>query len=118
MEIGGVGGHSIGQVSCGRAGHCVKAEFDGTGYGHGDYAILIREGRVVDGVIFDVEFLDPEGLPQPMGADKRRETGVETNFGLSINRQKFAIAPEIPKPGGNFFPADAILDLIIIVNDL
>ncbi len=47
-------GHAASQVAGRRTGQHAKPEFDGTGRGDRDDAILVRTGRVIDGVVLDV----------------------------------------------------------------
>jgi len=64
---------AVGQVAGRRAAEHREAKLHVTGRGNRDDAILVREGRMVDRVVLDVELGDAKLLRKPIRFDERRE---------------------------------------------
>src|SRR5262245_20781299 len=111
-----VSGHAVGEVSGRRTGEHFEAEFHGARGRDRDDAILVRERRMVDRVVLDVELADAKPLRQARAAHERRIAGVEPGARLSRNRQQLAISPEILGPALDFFPREP--DCRVVVDRL
>ena len=61
-------------------------------------AVLVRQRRMVDRVVLDVQLADAEPIGQTVAAHQRREAGVETGARLAGDRQQLAIAPQVLRP--------------------
>src|SRR5271163_4321155 len=55
---------------------------------------------MIDGVVLYIEMLEPELGAEALAMHQRREAGVRADLGLAleIDRQQFAIAPQIVRP--------------------
>ena len=108
-------GHRVGQVAGGGAGDGFEAKLHRFGYRHGDYSVFVRKRRVVDRIVFDIQFFDTESGAETMGAHERREAGVETDSRFAVDRQELAIAPQVMRPRGDFVAADGLSDPVVVV---
>ena len=90
-----VRGDRVGQVAGGRAGQHLEAKLLGARGGHRHDAVLVRQRRMIDRVVLDVQLAQPEFLSEARAADERREPGVEAGLRFARNRQQLAIAPEV-----------------------
>jgi hypothetical protein len=63
-----------------------------------DNAVLVRQRRVVDRFILDVQLADAQPLGQARAADERREAGVEPGPRLAGDREQLPVAPQIVRP--------------------
>ena len=103
---GGVGGDGVGEVAGRGAGDGVEAELARLGDGDGDDAVLERVGRV-GGVVLDPELAaDAQPLRQPVGAQQRRQAGLERVARAPLKRQEVGVAPD---------PGRARLDLALLL---
>ena len=87
-----MGGHTVGQIARGRTAKHGKAELHVACGGNRNDAILVRERRMIDGVILDVQLGDPELGGEPFGLDQRRKSRVEPCL-RRLDRQQLQIAP-------------------------
>ena len=55
----------------------LEAELDGARGGDRDDAVLVRQRRMIDRVVFEVQLAEPEPLREPVAADERRESRIE-----------------------------------------
>ncbi len=69
-------GDRIGEVSGRRAGDRVETELERLGESDGDDAVL-EAVRRVGGVVLDPDLADAELLGEPIGADERRQPGLD-----------------------------------------
>ena len=69
--------HAVGQVAGRRAGDHLEAELHGAGGGDRDDAVLVRQRRMIDRVVFEIQLAETEPLGEPVAADERRESRVE-----------------------------------------
>ena len=69
-----MGRHAVGQVAGRRAAKHLEAQLDGARRGDGDDAILVRERRMIDRVVFQVQLADAELLGEAVGFDERRKS--------------------------------------------
>ena len=70
------GGNGVGEVAGGSARNSVKIEFFCFAQGDCDDPIFEGKGRMADGVVFDIEFLDPEGVSEIFRSDEGCKPGV------------------------------------------
>src|SRR4051794_1460155 len=61
---------------------------------------------MIDGVVLDVQLVQPEPLTQTRRSDERRETGVESGARLAGDWEQLAISPEGFRPALDFFARD------------
>ena len=105
------------EVAGRRAGKDAEAELDGPRRRNGDDAVLIGAGRMIDRIVLDVELADPQAAGETIGADERRETGMEAGQRFVGDRQEFAIAPEVLGARFNQRPRHERSDGGVIVGD-
>ena len=98
---------AVGEVAGRRARDDLEPELDGARRRHRDDAVLVRQRRVIDGVVLDVELADAEPLRQPRAADERREAGVKTGLRVAGNRQQLTVSPEVFRPPFDNFTRQA-----------
>ena len=96
VEAGGgrVGGDRVGEVAGRGAGDGVEAELLRLGDGDGDDPVLEGVGRV-GGVVLDPELgVEPEALGEPVGAQQRRQPGLERIARAAGEGQEVGVAPD------------------------
>ena len=92
-RCGGIGSDGVSQIARRGAGDNFETEFLGPTERHGNHAILEGQGGVVDRVVFDIKLINSEMLGEPVGTHERSEPHLLTDCGISIDGQKFAVAP-------------------------
>src|SRR6266545_7966599 len=70
---------------------------------------------MVDRVIFEIKFFDAESGAEPVGAHQRGEAGIQTDARLAVDRQQFAITPQVGLARSDLFPTYCSFDSIVIV---
>ena len=88
---------AVGEVAGRRAAEHGEPELHGARRRHRDDAILVRQRRMVDRIVLDVQLLQAEPLGEPVGADERRVPGVKPGARLAGDRQQLAKAPHVPR---------------------
>src|SRR5580700_10386571 len=73
---------------------------------------------MINGVILYVEILDSEFRAEALGADQRREAGKRPRFGLAVDRQQLAIAPQIVRARLDQLARDGGADARVVIGDL
>src|SRR5580704_6084213 len=101
------------------AGHGGEAELARLGDRNRHDAVLVRQRRMIDGVVLYIEMLKPEFGAQPLAMYQRREAGVRADFrlGLEIDRQQFAIAPQVVRPLLDYRARDRRANPRVVVSD-
>src|SRR5207247_1631140 len=56
---------------------------------------LVRQRRMIHGVVFDVQLPDAEMRGEPIAADQRREPGIEPGSRLVDDGQQLRVSPKI-----------------------
>jgi hypothetical protein len=92
-----VGGHGVGQVARGSAGHRREPQLDGLGQRHRHDPILERVGRV-GGVVLDPDLAQTERLGQTRSADERRAAGRQRVLRRALEREEVGVAPQVLRP--------------------
>src|SRR5712692_11431742 len=87
----------------------------GTGQGHRDHAVFERQGRVIDGVVLEIELVQAELRAEIVGPHERREAGVESRRGLALDGEKVYVAPEALRPRLNRLAGEGCLDRLVVV---
>ena len=90
---GGIGCHGVREVSGGGAGDYFEAQLTGAAERDGDNAVFKGKSGVVDRVVLDIKLFHTEVLREAVGPDKRGETNLRPDGGLTIDRQQLAVAP-------------------------
>src|SRR5690348_14601071 len=74
---------------------------------------------MVDGVVLYIEMLQSEFRAEAMTMEQRREAGVRTDIGFAveIDRQQFAISPQIVRPLLDNRSRDCGANLGVVVSD-
>ena len=72
---------------------------------------------MVDGVVLDVELLEPELGAEAVALQQRREAGIRSRLGLAIDRQQLAIAPEVVRARRDRRARDRGANLRVVVGD-
>ena len=90
---GGVCRNSVGEIAGGRTGDSVKVEFLRFAQGDCDNSIFKGKRRMANGVVFDIDFLNPERVCEIFGANEGCEPGVFTIRRFTIYRQEICITP-------------------------
>ena len=83
---GGVGGDGVGEIPGGRAGDGLEAELLRLRDRHGDDAVLEGVGRI-GRVVLDPELAQAEALGEPVGANQRRQPGLERVAGAAAKEK-------------------------------
>ena len=73
---------------------------------------------MVDRVVLDVQLAHAEARRQPVGADERREAGVQAGPRLAFDRQQLAIAPEVLGRLSISVARDQLRDRVVVVGHL
>jgi len=94
----------------------IEAEFERAGGRYRYDAILVRERRMIDGVVLDVQLAKTEAIGQTRAAHERREPRVEPGAGFTGDGEQFPISPEVLRAPFDFLPGD--LDGGVIVDRL
>src|SRR5262249_15150952 len=84
-----------GEIAGRGARHGREAKFARLGYRDRYHPVFVRKGGMIDGIILDVQALQPELGAQAPAVNQRCESGVRSDFGLAVDGQQFAIAPEV-----------------------
>ena len=94
-----MGGDGVGEVAGRGAGDGVEAQLLRLGDGDGDDAVLEGVGRV-GGVVLDPELgVEPEALGEAVGAQQRRQAGLERVAGATLEGQEVGVAPDSLRAG-------------------
>src|SRR5713101_1231802 len=74
---------------------------------------------MVDGVVFYIEMLQAELRPEAMAMKQRREAraGTDVGFAVEIDRQQFAITPQIVRSLLDNCSRDSGANLRVVVGD-
>jgi len=116
--IGGIGGDRVSQITRGGTRHYLESELLGTTQGDRDHAIFEGERRVVDRVILDPEFTDPESLGKTVGLDQRCESYLRADRRLPVDRKEFAVAPHRLWSGLDEFAGQDLADRLVVIGGL
>ena len=108
---------AVGQVACGRASKHVESEFHRPRCRHGYDAIFVRQRRMINGVVLDVQLLQAEALGETIGANERGITGVESRAWLAGNRQQFPEAPHIARAPLDYLAGERVANRVVVVLD-
>src|SRR4249920_844999 len=68
-----------------------------------------------DGVILDVELIDTERFGEPVSFDKRRASGLESDNGITIERQELSVTPERLRPRSDYLARQRLLHSGVVV---
>ena len=117
-RVGGVGGDGVGEIAGRGAGHHLESELTRAAEGNGDHAILEGEGRIVDRVVLDPEFLDPELLGQAVGLHERGKAHLGADGRLPVDRQQLAVTPHRLGTGFDKLAGERPADGIVVVGGL
>ena len=93
FRYSGVCGNSVGKIASGRTGDSVKVEFLRFAQGDCNNPIFKGKRRMADGVIFDIDLLDPERICEIFGANEGSEPGVLAIRRFTVYRQEICITP-------------------------
>ena len=116
-EARGVRRHAVGEVAGRRAAEHLESELDGTRRRNRDDAILVRERRMVDGIVLEIQLADAQLLRETIGFDERRESRIEAGARLAVDRQQLAVAPQVLRARLDLRAAHVLPDLVVVVDD-
>ena len=109
--------HAVGEIAGRRAAERLESELDGARGGDRDDAILVRERRMIDGIVLEIQLADAERLREAIGFDERRESRIEAGARLAVDRQQLAIAPQVLRARLDLRAAHVAPDLVVVVDD-
>ena len=114
----GVSGDGVGQIAGRRAADGLESELDRLGRSHCDHPVLERVGGV-GGVVLDPDLgVDAKPLGQAVGADQRRQTGLQGIARAALEGKEIGVAPDPPRAGLNPPPRFLGIEAGIVVGDL
>ena len=117
-EARGMGGHAVGEVA-GRGGaEHLEAELDRAGRRHRDDAVLVRQRRMVHGIIFYVQLPQTELPREPIGAHERRAPGVEARARLAGDGQKLPEPPDVLRPPLDHLSRERLAHARVVIHHL
>jgi hypothetical protein len=70
---------------------------------------------MVGGIVFNIQFFNAKSRAQPVRAYQGRKARVETDSRFAVDRQKFAITPQVALPRSDFLATDSSPYAVIIV---
>ena len=114
---GGIGGHRVGKIASGGAGHRLEAQFHGAAQSHAHHAVLERQRGVVDRVVLDPELADAEALGEAVGLHQRRIAHLAADRRLAGDRQQLAIAPHGLGTREDGLPVQRAPDALVVIGD-
>ena len=82
----GMRSHAVPKISRRRTPEDLVAKLDGPCRCHRDDAIFVRQRRMIDRIVLDIQLAQPELLCQPISAYQGREAGVKPGARLAHNR--------------------------------
>ena len=94
-----MGRDRVGEVAGRGAGDGVEAQLLRLGDGDGDDPVLEGVGRV-GGVVLDPDLgVEPEALGEPVGAQQRRQAGLQRVAGATLEGEEVGVAPDSLRAG-------------------
>src|SRR5262249_31095095 len=113
-----VGSDRRGEISGRGARHRREAKFARLGYRDRYHPVFVRKRGMIDGIILDVQALQPELGAQAPAVKQRGESRVRADFRLAVDGQQFAIAPEVVWARLDLRPRQGGANFRVIVVDL
>ena len=108
---------AVGEIARRRASKDVESEFHRPRCRHRYDAIFVRQGRMIDGVVLDVQLLQAQAPGETIGANERGITGVESRAWLAGNRQQFPEAPHIARAPLDYLAGERVANRVVVVFD-
>ena len=113
-----IGRHRIGQIACGCTRHGLESEFDRSAQSDTDHAILEGECRIIDCVVLNPQFANPQTGRETIGLNQRGVAHLGTNGRFAGDREKFPVAPHVLRAGADFLAGQALANALVVVGHL
>jgi hypothetical protein len=72
---------------------------------------------MIDGIVFEIELPDAQGLREPIGFDEWGVSRIEPGARLAVNRQQLSVAPQVIRARLDLGAGHVAPDLVVVVDD-